>query len=652
MKLLKYMKLHAWEAFQIILFLGSFVILCIFFSLRIDNILDSDIASQLVMSKLLSEEKRLISPNWHNSTEIRAFSYQLVFVPLFWLTNNWQVVRIAGTVILYLIMLCGLFCLCCQLGIRKSFFSVGTIFVLPFSHQYFSYVLTNINYIIPITISFFAVAFCIYFVKCRQKNIQIIIVILGGTLACLAGMNGIRSSFVTYLPLFLAGAIMFFWGQTRQELFDRSKHTDTYLRLFVFNTWTMICSFLGYLTNKGILSKLVTFKDYAGSTKWDKISFLDIEKVLSGWLTNLGYVENESLFSGALFHNTVSVLLFFFTIYILIKVMRNTENFSVKLQLLSLYFICACGLSVLLFGFTTQYYQERFDLPVIVFIFPLIFLFIEESRLNSIKKRVISFAVIIFILISSILFYDDFSSANGTRELKEVVTILKENGYNYGYGTFWNGNVLTELSNGEIEVHVWQNNLNIDLKTVEQTFKWESLVEHDTKCPSGKVFWILTNEENQLFTIAKQAGKDYLIYQNDKYYIYGFDSYEEMVSVITVYDYNVDFSDYEFLSDGEDSEGVRKLFGNGVSAGPQIALYPGEYKVTCIGSNLQDVRFEGVGLLDEKYIELEMYSIEQTDNRISYKIIVERAVGLFETKFYNNTEEEIVLHSIRIEKVE
>jgi hypothetical protein len=48
---------------------AAFVVYCCFYIFNIDDILDSDISSEMVLGELLSKEHGIISPNWFYSTE-------------------------------------------------------------------------------------------------------------------------------------------------------------------------------------------------------------------------------------------------------------------------------------------------------------------------------------------------------------------------------------------------------------------------------------------------------------------------------------------------------------------------------------------------------------------------------------------------------
>ena len=64
---------------------------------------------------------------------------------------------------------------------------------------------------------------------------------------------------------------------------------------------------------------------------------------------------------------------------------------------------------------------------------------------------------------------------------------LVENGYTEGFATFWNGNVLSEASDGRIEVWVlW------DLEN-SQIYKWLQKTSHSSIYPEGKCFVYATS---------------------------------------------------------------------------------------------------------------------------------------------------------------
>ena len=70
-----------------------FAVLCVFLWRNVTDLLDSDMASDMIYADLLRQEGSLLSSNWYYSSEIRILSNHLFFTPLFYLTRDWHLVR-------------------------------------------------------------------------------------------------------------------------------------------------------------------------------------------------------------------------------------------------------------------------------------------------------------------------------------------------------------------------------------------------------------------------------------------------------------------------------------------------------------------------------------------------------------------------------
>lgn len=51
-----------------------FASVCMYMNANIDNLPDLDISSELLLAKLLLQEKQILSSNWYYSTELRALN--------------------------------------------------------------------------------------------------------------------------------------------------------------------------------------------------------------------------------------------------------------------------------------------------------------------------------------------------------------------------------------------------------------------------------------------------------------------------------------------------------------------------------------------------------------------------------------------------
>ena len=71
-----------------------------------DHWLDSDMAAEMIFSRILSEEHHIFSTtNWYYSTEFRVLYTQLIMGPLFRICNNWHVIRTITNLVFYGLML-------------------------------------------------------------------------------------------------------------------------------------------------------------------------------------------------------------------------------------------------------------------------------------------------------------------------------------------------------------------------------------------------------------------------------------------------------------------------------------------------------------------------------------------------------------------
>lgn len=121
------------------------------------------------------------------------------------------------------------------------------------------------------------------------------------------------------------------------------------------------------------------------------------------------------------------------------------------------------------------------------------------------------------------------SESNHAKELKEITAYLEDEEIKTGYATFWNANILTELSDGYIDVYCWSDREKIEnLENINQLYEWLQLVSHVEEVPSGKLFILLSKDEYEFFPWKDRLDEKGTDYQTDSYLMYLFDDYEEL----------------------------------------------------------------------------------------------------------------------------
>ncbi len=524
----------------------SLLLLAIFFFLTIyyvrENLyymLDSDQSSELILGRLLAKEGGILSKNWYYSTELRVLNTNLFYAFFFRFTDNWRHVRLLSYICMYIILLLTYFFMEKALGIKKYICLFAIILMLPFSVDYYVYVLQGGYYLPHLSIAFLTIALLAVFAR-KSGGAKYGIAFFSFVLAFLSGLGGPRQVFVLYFPLFLAAAGIYWFLKLKEEV---------YRNFLLIASCDFLGSILGYAINSKILSKIYCFKDY--EINFTGFSFSELETMINGLLYDFGY-SCESLFSFALIRNLLTAAWVLLTLYSIYYALKNVNKVSAEYVLLAVFTMAAYFVFILLYLFTDMEYRSRYWVLLVIFSIPLILFLLNEWEL---KKYMAGRLALLFLAVSCICglaFYKEYWKTDKNNEIMQICSIVLNKGYDAGYGTFWNSNILTELSNGKLETYTWATDedetTDVDLKTLYQTKtvdtidEWLQLKEHKEKKPEGKVFLIFTTFQVENNNWKNNLKDEDLIYSSENYRVYGYESHETMTSIL--YE-GVDISDGE-----------------------------------------------------------------------------------------------------------
>ena len=645
---------------QNLLLACSFAFLLVFIYFRIDNLLDSDISTQLVLSKLLQEENSFLSTKWFYATELRVLGYNIIFQPLFYAFSNWRTVRFIGHVIFYIILLLSIHYFCRKVGLRKYFGLVGTVFIIPCSETYFAFTLKNINYIPFFTSMFFSIGMMVDYIHCENRNRKIFLLVGISILALLTGAGGMRLLYTTYAPLFLAIIVLIWLDRKSLKITSpRDILKCRYASFLKVVTAGLIFNMIGYMVNSAILAKIYDFLSY-GNMNWTGFQFSKLRALLDGMLVNFG-MSYERVFSFAAVHNIMCLVIIAASVFVIYRALKKRENLSFECILLALFITSSLFISIILYCFTTTVYQELHDIFWVMFCYPMLALYMLERDTD---RKYIHYALAVIVIglgICSIDSYKNNYDLDTTSELKKIANMLTEDGYHDGYATFWQANIMTELSNGQLDVWDWKDGSG-DFANVDMVYRWAQKKSHEFEHPEGKVFWVLTEEESNKFTIAKNLGEDYVIYRSDeslnadimdndkkhtKYVVYGFKSYEEMYSIVGGYSFT------------EEDDALSMQRGRTAKSDGML-LYPDKYLVICRGENLKDckaelsykptVKYKNQYVVTEKRVSVEPDTYIVDDEYIVIELSLSELANDFIVKFTNNSKDEASIVSIEVTK--
>ena len=529
--------------------INSFLSFSLFFKTNVKNLLDSDMSSELILSKLLSEEGKILTTSWYYSTEIRIINTQLIFTPLFLILKDWHMIRVIGTTIIYLIYALCVWYFCKQAKLKKYFPIIMAILFLPVSSCYYSYNLLGAYYIPYICISMILLGILIQFSNSKKRILNIALIVIASVLSILAGMAGLRQILIFYIPAVFCGIITFFMQIEKPKILNQDeslqkcniKNTKR-TRFLFFSLWILFMALIGYIINNKILSNIYCFENLSETDptlgtfetiKFVQFSFERVSTTLKGILSCLGYQTGE-VFSIALFNNILAILIFILIIIAIFHMFRKTTKYLWEHRIITLFLLLGMICIMGVYTFTDIMHHERYYIPILVFAVPVIIIFIKNLEWKQSTKNILAIGLCYILTVVSFINYTSLSiSGNFLKEKQEISKLLVQEGYTEGYATFWNCNVLTEYSNGYIEMRCVPLKKGITNFEINSIYKWLQVKEHETTTPKGKVFILVSFAEDYYFENIKKLDKNHIIYKGLLYIVYGYDSYEELQLDIT-----------------------------------------------------------------------------------------------------------------------
>ena len=513
------------------IFLGAVFVMLIWLNLSYQmNWLDSDMAAEMCFSKLLAEEGRLIAtPNWYYSTEFRVLYTQLIMGLLFRITDNWHVIRTITNLVFYVFLLAAYYYCMKPLKIRRQLVVLtSAILLLPFSETVMTHVHMGNTYIAHMILIFLFLGMYLRLmqgeVSGRVRRAEIFCFYL--ILAAVCGISGVRYLLVLQCPLLLTAVITLlrsevflqFRKEPGRQQFRVLAKTEAG-RGLLFAILGILGSMTGYAINVLYIGNAFTFRSY-DFTNFIAVEdgFFDrIQYSLGCMMLMLGYIPDRSVLSlrGIV---TVSVfLLLGILVFCTVKAFRKAHG---NRSFMTLFLIVSFVLNVFVFVFTTSTMVPRYFLPVFILVIPVLCVYGEEEELRFDKAAVA-------LLLAGCLLLGTAKTVvsligNDKNESKEkVAEFLKDSEYHFGFATYWNANILTEMTDGEVEV------ANItDPETLEY-FMWSSPAKYyEENYHEGRVFLLVSWEEEVqwLESRALQTGQE--IYDDGVYSIYIYDSVE------------------------------------------------------------------------------------------------------------------------------
>lgn len=412
--------------------------------------LDSDMASELVLAEQLVAERSPFSALWYYSTEVRLLNTQLVFAPLMALfSGNWQLVRTLGCVILLAIQAASCLYAARGMGAKREYALVfAGLTVCVCSPMYAQNVIIGAYYVPHAVLAFLLVGLYGSWMRTHGKAK----VALLAALSFVMGMSTIRYLLSAILPL--AGAVL--WQFVFPKEGEEERRTWKQTQALALGMGVAVMGAAGYVIGQKLLPLVFRCRfDYYGGTGYASFTKHDlgsqIQTVIYGLLNGMGFEESVPLFGAQGILNALILLELFVAGLLVTRLLRREKEDVCRMCALMLVF--AFALSGASFVLLRSVYFDRYWLPVMMLGAPVMALCLSRE-----KNRIFAaLALLLFmgttLLSSASCMYYSMRNPQVKSEMRmEAVELAQQRGMDQGYATFWNANIVTELSHGELDV--------------------------------------------------------------------------------------------------------------------------------------------------------------------------------------------------------
>lgn len=500
--------------------------------------IDSDAASNILYSSEMLKTGKIITDTWYFSTGLPIFMDSTIFALVMLFTKNWVIIRTIGTTLLLLLYQIAMYFFCKSIQIKNKAIVLSCI-LIPLSMVYFG-MYTGMPYYVTTSIKVLAMlSIALLFINSDNSKHKKIVIIISAIVSFFVGLEGLRLFLYLYAPLMATSITILLIKRLKKNNINKE---DKEVKTLLFSLVSFISFVIGYLIYHLILTKIFVVGDYT-EVSFGTFTIAAIERIINSWLSMFGHTEGKFL-SFALIHNVLSYILIFFTIFVTIyNIVKEDIKYEIRLvSFVLLFSILSICYSAIFFDF---YGVDRYTLPIIILSYPLLVEFVERKTSIKLGRYILISVLIVMIVCGlhnlnlirnnqdrSILKQINIDRVeNDPIELEEIINELTLSGYKNGLSYFWTGNLMTELSNGNIEMWVLGpgGNSTNELTDINQIYKWLQIKDHEVVKPTDKTFIIVTQEELDYSKLAERLKWDNVIYNSEDYTVFGYNSYSELV---------------------------------------------------------------------------------------------------------------------------
>ena len=523
-------KLIEYLAFATFLFSVLFTLYMIIFVER--GYYHADCTDSLMWAEASFDTKALVNPDF-NYAGLMPIAGNVIMWPLVAIFGVGMKAQIIGLVIFFILFVLAIISACEQLKFKNSntMFAIAiALFLLSSSEKLREIFWGHIIYYSFGPLMFFAVfAAGIKLYHKLQESMKIKPLIPMGIvlfiLSFICGINGTQIACLSSVPIAVALVAYLFFK--RRKLFDKN-NLSIYIPFVISAVGTLVGMLFIKVVARGVTAAYAdAYSGFGDMDNWMSALIM----IPSSLFELMGIKVNSSIelfsFSGIIILiKVVAVLVLFVTPIVMLFKYRKIKRVEHKIFLLAHHFTALVILIGWVFGKLSSAEWRLSPLIVSASICCAIYAsqFIE---VKASKRMALIIAVPLllmsFITVVQVMAMNKQSVEN--KSFEKVVKHLEEKNLKYGYGSFWNANVLTMISDSKVKVRDVKFDSGKMMPNDYQTNKnWYK------NAPKLNEYFVLmtSNEYSQYY-----EGQNSSSFGKPKE-IYNFDNY-----VILIYDHNL-----------------------------------------------------------------------------------------------------------------
>ena len=362
-----------------------------------NNVMNSDLAAELILAKELNREGTLLSANWYYSSELRVLNTQLAYKLGFALfPDHWHAARTVAVAVLLLAMILVAVYFARAISYPLAGPILSVVLLAPYSKWYGWNVVFNSYYVPHIVLTLLALSLFLRTLQTRSGK-RIVCIVLSVALAFAGGLGGVRQLMICYSPLLLAAVVYLL--NFREEKVSRHR-----LRIFCFSLFLFAAACAGYLINTDVLCRYYTF-ELQGTKMWGDSSLYNVFTCLSQLIGLFGWRSEVTIVSLEGIGNVLSLLLVVLLLYGAVRCVRE-RNLSEIERLAVLFSLSAFAVLLAVYGFSKDMYNESYWSLFLPDAFIGLLLCLKHESANW-RKYIVTFFCLGTLLINSILTYRD-----------------------------------------------------------------------------------------------------------------------------------------------------------------------------------------------------------------------------------------------------